>query len=833
MRKFTVTGMSCAACSARVEKAVSAVDGVDSCTVNLLTNSMSVEGKASDGQIINAVKAAGYGASSADKGRSDETKLPQSQTASLVKRLVCSSVFLAALMYVSMGHVMWGAPLPHVLADSPTAIALTELLLAAIILVINQRFFISGARGLIHRAPNMDTLVSLGSGASFVYSVCMLFAMTVADTSTAHEYLHGLYFESAAMILVLITLGKVLEAVSKGKTTKSLRSLMDLSPRSATLLVDGVETKVTIEQVKKGDIFVVRSGDSFPVDGTITDGSCSADESALTGESVPVDKEVGDRVSAGTVNRAGFVICEAQRVGEDTTLSQIIQIVGDASSSKAPIARTADKVSGIFVPVVLAIACITGIIWFFINGDVGSALSRAISVLVISCPCALGLATPVAIMVGSGVGARNGILFKSAKALETTGRASIIVLDKTGTVTKGEMSVTDTIAVNGYSEKELIKIACSVELKSEHPLGLAIVKYCVQNGIDADGVRGFRTVSGKGVEGDMDGKRLRGGKSEFIKEACTISENNAELARELAKQGKTPMFFSVDSQLVGIIAVSDTLKDDSPSAICELKNMGLRVVMLTGDNERTARAVGDAAGVDEIIANVLPDKKAAEISRLKAHGNVIMVGDGINDAPALATADTGIAIGAGTDVAIDAADVVLIKSRLSDLAAAIKLSRSTLRNIRQNLFWAFCYNSLGIPLAAGVFIPVLGWELDPMFGAAAMSLSSFCVVMNALRLNLVNVRKPIKKRKPNNRAPLLHTEHKEKEKMTKCIKIEGMMCGHCSGRVKNALEELEQVSSADVSHESGIATVTLNSSIDNSVLKNTVEAQGYKVISVD
>lgn len=831
MRKFTVTGMSCAACSARVEKAVSAVDGVDSCTVNLLTNSMSVEGKASDGQIINAVKAAGYGARSADNDTSDETRLPQSQTASIVKRLVCSSVFLVALMYVSMGHVMCGAPLPQVLADSPTAIALTEMLLSAIILVINQRFFISGARGLVHRAPNMDTLVSLGSGASFVYSVCILFAMTF-DSSAAHGYLHGLYFESAAMILVLITLGKLLESVSKGKTTKSLRSLMDLSPRSATLLIDGAETKVAIEQVKNGDILVVRSGDSFPVDGTVIDGSCSADESALTGESVPVDKTVGDSVSAGTVNRSGFVICEAQKVGEDTALSQIIQIVSDASASKAPIARTADKVSGIFVPVVLSIALITGIIWFFINGDVESALSRAISVLVISCPCALGLATPVAIMVGSGVGARNGILFKSAKALESTGRASIVVLDKTGTVTNGEMSVTDTITANGYSEKELIQTAYSIELKSEHPLGLAIVRYCEQNGVTAESVRDFRTVSGNGVEGIINGKRVRGGKFEFIKEECVISESNLKLADELAEQGKTPMFFSSDSQLVGIIAVSDTLKSDSQSAIWELRNMGLRVVMLTGDNERTARAIGGAAGVDEIIANVLPDKKAAEISRLRSDGNVIMVGDGINDAPALATADTGIAIGAGTDVAIDAADVVLMKSRLSDLTAAINLSRMTLRNIHQNLFWAFCYNSLGIPLAAGAFIPLLGWEFGPMFGAAAMSLSSFCVVINALRLNLVNIRKSARKKHKNNKAPILSAEHKEMEKMTKCIKIEGMMCGHCSGRVKKALEELEQVESAEVSHESGTATVTLKANVDGSVLKETVEAQGYKVISV-
>lgn len=844
MRKYNVTGMSCAACSARVEKAVSAVDGVDSCAVNLLTGMMSVEGSASNDKIIGAVVAAGYGAKSADPVSVGEKKsgntglLPPSETPALVRRMIFSIGFLALLMYISMGHVMWGAPLPSVLSNNPVAVALLELLLALAVMIINQKFFVSGFRGIIHRAPNMDTLVALGSGASFVYSVCLTFVMTDAqargDAATATHLLHELYFESAAMILALITVGKLLESVSKGRTTKSLRALMDLSPKTATLVCDGEEIEVAIDRVKKGDVFAVRPGESIPVDGVIIKGESAVDESALTGESVPVDKAEGDSVSAGTINRSGYILCEAQRVGEDTTLSQIIKIVSDAGATKAPIARMADKVSGIFVPVVLAIALVTAIVWLFVDKNIGFALARAISVLVISCPCALGLATPVAIMVASGVGARRGILFKSARSLEITGRANTVVLDKTGTVTKGEMTVTDVIAASGTDTSRLISIASAVEKMSEHPLGVAIVKYAESIDVKIPEITGFRAVSGKGVEGYCDGVMICGGNLAFIEQKCQVPDTMKKQIESLAESGKTPMLFSQGSDFSGIIAVADAIKEDSAEAIGELKNMGMRVIMLTGDNSRTARAIGALAGVDEVISDVLPDKKAAEISRLRESGNVIMVGDGINDAPALAVADTGIAIGAGTDIAIEAADVVLVKSRLSDLPAAIKLSRATLRNIRQNLFWAFCYNSLGIPLAAGVFIPLLGWELDPMFGAAAMSLSSFCVVMNALRLNLTNVYKPTaRKRRAEGHTHINDEKPKEEKVMTKTVNIDGMMCPHCSGRVKKVLEALDEVASAEVSHESGTAILTLNAPLSDEKIKTTVEDQGYTVTGIN
>lgn len=841
-RKFKVSGMSCAACSARVEKAVSVLDGVDSCAVNLLTNSMVIEGSATDTEIIGAVVSAGYGAEpdtgaqsvsqSQKEGR--EADPSRAETRTMIWRLCSSAGFLILLMYISMGHVMWGAPLPEFFAENPMAIGLSELLLSAIIIVINQKFFINGARGLFHLAPNMDTLVALGSGASFVYSTCILFLMSHAQTTgnvdAAGHYLHELYFESAAMILVLITVGKLLESISKGRTTKSLRALMDLSPKTATVIIDGEEKTIDAAAVKKGDIFVVRPGESIPVDGIVIDEGSSVDESALTGESVPVDKSTGDIVSAGTINRSGFIKCEASRVGEDTTLSQIIKIVSDATASKAPIARAADKVSGVFVPVVLVISLITGIVWAILGAEVGFFLARAISVLVISCPCALGLATPVAIMVGSGVGARRGILFKSAKSLEITGKGNIVVLDKTGTVTKGEMTVTDTVCAEGVDRGELINVAYSIEKMSEHPLGAAIVKYGEENGISAFEIDSFKAVSGKGVEGISCGKMIRGGNLGFVLEKCSVSDSDRQKAANLAERGKTPMFFSRGDKFLGIIAVADTIKEDSAEAIRELRAMGLRVVMLTGDNRRTAQAIGKEAGIDEVIAEVLPDGKATEIEKLRRGGKVIMVGDGINDAPALATADTGIAIGAGTDVAIDAADVVLMKSRLSDLPAAIKLSRKTLKNIHENLFWAFCYNVIGIPLAAGVWIPLFGWEMDPMFGAAAMSLSSFCVVMNALRLNLVNLNKPSrpKKEKTANKP-----QKKGKKEMKKTLKIDGMMCPHCSGRVKKVLEALEAVEIAEVSHETGLAIVTLTGAVSDEVLKKTVEDQGYTVISID
>ena len=844
MRKFKVSGMSCAACSARVEKAVSALDGIESCAVNLLTNSMVIEGEASDSEIIGAVVSAGYGASvdggaesavkhsDAAKERGDDAE--KRETRAIVLRLCVSVVFLAALMYISMGHVMWGAPMPSYFAGNPISVALLELVLSAIILVINQRFFINGFSGIIHGAPNMDTLVSLGSGASFIYSVCLLFAITDLQlrwgASAAAHHLHGLYFESAAMILVLITVGKLLEAISKGRTTRSLRALIDLSPKTATVIRDGKEEIIDAAKVKKGDIFIVRPGESIPVDGIVIDGGSSVDESALTGESMPVDKAIGASVSAGTVNLSGFLRCEATRIGEETALAQIIKIVSDATASKAPIARVADKVSGVFVPVVLGIAAVTFTAWMIISGGgVGSSLSRAISVLVISCPCALGLATPVAIMVGSGKGARRGILFKSASALEATGRANIVVLDKTGTVTKGEMTVTDVMAADGVSESELLSVAYALERMSEHPLGKAIVKHAENTGVEALDIANFKAVSGKGIEASANGETLRGGKIGYIRELCEIGEKEIESAEGLEKEGKTATYFCRGSKLLGIIAIADTIKEDSARAIDGLRAMGIKTVMLTGDNSRTAAAIGKSAGVDEVVSELLPEEKAREIQKLQEGGHrVIMVGDGINDAPALAVADVGIAVGAGTDVAIESADAVLMNSRLSDLAAAVKLGRRTLKNIYENLFWAFIYNVVGIPLAAGVWIPLTGWELSPMFGAAAMSLSSFCVVMNALRLNLVDLDKPSGLKKINNKS-----EKKGNKKMKKALKIEGMMCPHCSGRVKKVLEALEAVELADVSHETGLAIVTLCAKIEDSALKATVEDQGYKVISID
>ncbi len=844
MKKYNISGMSCAACSARVEKAVSGLRGVDSCAVNLLTNSMTVEGSVSDSEIIAAVEKAGYGAS--PMGGMSEAKLQKSgqetdidavsraETKKIIVRLVSSSLFLAALMYVSMGYIMWGAPMPRFFAKDPVSVALLELLLSAIVLVINQKFFINGVKGVLHLAPNMDTLVALGSGASFIYSTCILFVMSNAqargDVSAAAHHLHGLYFESAAMILVLISVGKLLESISKGRTARSLRALIDLKPKTATVVVDGKEQKIEAAALKKGDIFIVRPGESIPADGIVIDGDSSVDESALTGESLPVDKTVGSHVSAGTVNTSGFLKCEAIKVGEDTALAEIIRIVSDATASKAPIARVADKVSGVFVPIVMGVALITCIVWLSLGESVGFSLARAISVLVISCPCALGLATPVAIMVGSGVGARRGILFKSATALEECGRADIVVLDKTGTVTEGKMTVTNIRAADGYDEKILLSYAASLEKLSEHPLGAAIVKKAEENGAEMHGISEFKAISGKGVEGRLGEKHISGGKLAYIKEFCHVDDENEQIANSLAEQGKTAMFFSLDDEFLGIIAVADTVKDDSAAAIRELQNMGLRAVMLTGDNERTARAIGKIAGIGEVISEVLPDGKAAEIAKLKSDGSkVLMVGDGINDAPALATADVGIAIGAGTDVAIEAADVVLVNSRLQDLCRAIKLSRKTLKNIHENLFWAFCYNVIGIPLAAGVWIPVFGWELSPMFGAAAMSLSSFCVVMNALRLNTVNLNKPSRRRKSikANKNP------KRRKEMKKTLKIEGMMCPHCSGRVKKVLEALEAVETAEVSHETGLAVVTLKSDALDDVLKATVEEQGYKVTGIE
>ena len=829
MEQYNVTGMSCAACSARVEKAVSKVPGVTSCSVSLLTNSMGVEGTASSSAVIAAVVEAGYGASlkGAEKAAkaADEDALKDRETPALKRRLLWSIGFLVVLMYLSMGHMMWGWPLPAFLEGNHVAMGLVEMLLTIAIMVINQKFFISGFKSLWHRAPNMDTLVALGSGASFVYSVYALFAMTGAqvqgDMEAVMGYMDEFYFESAAMILTLITVGKMLEARSKGKTTDALKSLMKLAPKTAVLLRDGAEVEVPIDQVQKGDIFVVRPGENIPVDGVVLEGSSAVNEAALTGESIPVDKAEGDSVSAATSNQSGFLRCRATRVGEDTTLSQIIQMVSDAAATKAPIAKVADKVSGVFVPAVISIAAVTILIWLLVGQSVGFALARGISVLVISCPCALGLATPVAIMVGNGMGAKNGILFKTAASLEAAGKTQIVALDKTGTITSGEPRVTDLIPNGEFSEAELLRIAYALEKKSEHPLARAILRYAEEQKAEDAEVTEFRILAGNGLEGVLDGKKIKGGNERFI---GALPDSVRQKAAELAEAGKTPIFFSMDEQLAGIIAVADVIKEDSPQAVRELQNMGIRVVMLTGDNERTARAIGAQAGVDEVIAGVLPDGKESVIRSLKAQGRVAMVGDGINDAPALTRADTGIAIGAGTDIAIDAADIVLMKSRLSDVPAAIRLSRATLRNIHENLFWAFFYNVIGIPLAAGAWIHLLGWQLNPMFGAAAMSLSSFCVVTNALRLNLFDLRDSRKDKKIKQKA--------EETSMTRTMKIEGMMCGHCEARVKKALEALPEVTEAVVSHEAGTAVVTLNAPVEDKALKKAVEAQDYKVVSI-
>ena len=832
MKKFNVTGMSCAACSSRVEKAVSKVEGVQSCSVILLTNSMGVEGSASEESIIAAVEKAGYGASvaGAEKKQSDETdQLKDKDTPVLMHRLIASVGFLAVLMYISMGHMMLGWPLPNFFTDNHIAMGLVQLLLCVIIMVINQKFFINGFKGLIHRSPNMDTLVALGSGASFVYSVYALFAMTDAqvkgNADLVMSYMHEFYFESAAMILTLITVGKMLEAHSKGKTTNALKALLNLAPKKATLLIDGKETEVTVDKVKKGDVFVVRPGESIPVDAEITDGSTAVDESALTGESIPVDKTVGDSVSAGTINKSGFIKCSATAVGEDTALSQIIKMVSDAAATKAPVAKIADKVSGVFVPVVIVIAVVTIAVWLLCGQTVGYALARGISVLVISCPCALGLATPVAIMVGNGMGARKGILFKTAASLEEAGKTQIAVLDKTGTITKGEPKVTDIIPFE-ITENELLKYAYSIEAKSEHPLAKAIIVKAEELSLNPYEVTDFKAESGNGLSAEYNGKRIIGGSKKYISSIIGISNDILSKADKLSEEGKTPLFFMLDNKLLGIIAVADVIKEESPKAIKQLQNMGIKVVMLTGDNERTAKAVGKLAGVDEVIAGVMPDGKEKVVAELKKQGKVLMVGDGINDAPALTRADIGMAIGSGTDIAIDAADVVLMKSKLTDVPAAVRLSRKTLRNIHENLFWAFIYNVIGIPLAAGVWIPLLGWQLNPMFGAAAMSLSSFCVVTNALRLNFFDITNPKKDRK------IKYKSKKDDNAMTKTMKIDGMMCSHCEGRVKQSLEGLAQVSQAEVSHEKGTAVVTLTAEVSNDVLKKTVEDQGYNVISI-
>ncbi len=829
MKKYNVTGMSCAACSARVERAVSAVSGVESCAVNLLTNSMVVEGSASDGDIIAAVSKAGYGASpeSGASERSDDRELSDTETPSMLRRLIASLIFLLALMYISMGHTMWGWPLPSVLSENYMAIGLLQLILCIIVMVINQRFFISGTKALIHRAPNMDTLVSLGAAASFIYSVWALFAMSgaysVGDADGAMHYMHEFYFESCAMILALITVGKTLESRSKGKTTSALKALMELAPKTATVLRDGEEVEIPASQVRIGDIFVVRPGGSIPVDGTVIDGHSAVDESSLTGESIPVDKESDSRVFAGCVNQSGLIKCRADKIGEDTTISQIIKLVSDAASTKAPIAKIADKVSGVFVPAVMTIALVTAAVWLIAGETVGFALARGVSVLVISCPCALGLATPVAIMVGSGVGARSGILFKSAAALEEAGKTDIVVLDKTGTVTKGEPVVTDIIPVGGIDENELVQIAASLESGSEHPLARAVLSYAKEKNIDPAAVTDFEARPGNGLSAKYNGKLIFGGKMEFAGQLAAVDDSAAERSRELSDSGKTPLFFGMEGKLLGMIAVADTIKEDSCTAVSELKNMGIEVVMLTGDNKRCATAVGREAGIHNIISDVLPAGKEQEVSRLMSRGKVAMVGDGINDAPALTRADTGIAIGRGTDIAIDAADVVLMNSSLRDAAASIRLSRKTLRNIKENLFWAFFYNVIGIPIAAGVFIPAFGWQLDPMFAAAAMSLSSFCVVSNALRLNFTDVYSA-------KRDKRIIKKTKEIKTMEKTIRIEGMMCGHCSGRVKKCLEAIDGVESADVSHERGDAIVTLTSPVSDDALRSVIEAEGYKVI---
>ena len=889
MKQYTVTGMSCAACSSRVEKAVSKVPGVTACSVSLLTNSMGVEGDVPPETVIHAVEDAGYGASLKGQGTAAQAQsaseaedaLKDRETPVLKHRLIASLGFLAVLMYMSMGHMMWGWPLPHFMDGNHVAMGLLQLLLAGIIMVINQKFFISGFKGLLHRAPNMDTLVALGSGASFIYSTYALFAMTDAqlkgNDTAVMSYMHEFYFESAAMILALITVGKMLEARSKGKTTDALKGLMKLAPKTAVIIRDGVETKVLIEEVKKGDVFVVRPGENIPVDGVVLEGTSAVNEAALTGESIPVDKAQGDPVSAATVNQSGYLRCEATRVGEDTSLSQIIRMVSDAAATKAPIAKIADRVSGVFVPAVITIAVVTTIIWLLAGQTFGFALARGISVLVISCPCALGLATPVAIMVGNGMGAKNGILFKTAVSLEETGKMDIVALDKTGTITSGEPRVTDVIPSGGVTEKELVSLALSLEKKSEHPLAKAVLLYAKEQQVDAPEAADFQALPGNGLSGTLDGASLAGGSFSYISGHTTVSAQEQASFERLASEGKTPLCFMKNGRLAGMIAVADVIKEDSPQAVRELQNMGIRVVMLTGDNERTARAIGAQAGVDEVIAGVLPDGKESVIRSLKEQGKVAMVGDGINDAPALTRADIGIAIGAGTDIAIDAADVVLMKSRLSDVPAAIRLSRATLRNIHENLFWAFFYNVVGIPLAAGLWYPIFGWKLNPMFGAAAMSLSSFCVVTNALRLNLFKMHDaskdhPMRKRaekaankggdKAENAGAVRtgaedtrsigqtanenETVSKEMQKsenqknhinmegitMTKTMNIEGMMCGHCEARVKKALEALAGVESAEVSHEKGTAVVSMSADVADDTLKEAVEAQDYKVDSI-
>ena len=889
MKQYTVTGMSCAACSSRVEKAVSKVPGVTACSVSLLTNSMGVEGDVPPETVIHAVEDAGYGASLKGQGAAAQAQsaseaedaLKDRETPVLKHRLIASLGFLAVLMYMSMGHMMWGWPLPHFMDGNHVAMGLLQLLLAGIIMVINQKFFISGFKGLLHRAPNMDTLVALGSGASFIYSTYALFAMTDAqlkgNDTAVMSYMHEFYFESAAMILALITVGKMLEARSKGKTTDALKGLMKLAPKTAVIIRDGVEKKVPIEEVKKGDVFVVRPGENIPVDGVVLEGASAVNEAALTGESIPVDKAQGDPVSAATVNQSGYLRCEATRVGEDTSLSQIIRMVSDAAATKAPIAKIADRVSGVFVPAVITIAVVTTIIWLLAGQTFGFALARGISVLVISCPCALGLATPVAIMVGNGMGAKNGILFKTAVSLEETGKMDIVALDKTGTITSGEPRVTDVIPSGGVTEKELVSLALSLEKKSEHPLAKAVLLYAKEQQVDAPEAADFQALPGNGLSGTLNGASLAGGSFSYISGHTTVSAQEQASFERLASEGKTPLCFMKNGRLAGMIAVADVIKEDSPQAVKELQNMGIRVVMLTGDNERTARAIGAQAGVDEVIAGVLPDGKESVIRSLKEQGKVAMVGDGINDAPALTRADIGIAIGAGTDIAIDAADVVLMKSRLSDVPAAIRLSRATLRNIHENLFWAFFYNVVGIPLAAGLWYPIFGWKLNPMFGAAAMSLSSFCVVTNALRLNLFKMHDaskehPMRKRaekaaskggeKAENAGAVRmgaedtrsigqtangnETVSKEMQKsenqknninmeeitMTKTMNIEGMMCGHCEARVKKALEALAGVESAEVSHEKGTAVVSMSADVADDTLKEAVEAQDYKVDSI-
>lgn len=849
--------MSCAACSARVEKAVNAVEGVTACSVSLLTNSMGVEGSADPAAVIKAVQDAGYGASRRSREKKQnaisdyEDMIEDKQTPALKKRLLCSLIFLLVLMYFSMGHMMWNWPVPTFFEQNMLAQGLLQMLLTIVVMVINQKFFISGFKSLCHRSPNMDTLVALGAGAAFGYSTYALFMMTKylteGDTGMVHAYMHELYFESAAMILTLITVGKMLEARSKGRTTDALKGLLQLTPKTAVIEVNGIEQEVLIEEVKKGDVFLVRPGESIPVDGIVIEGSSAVNESALTGESIPVDKEAGSQVSAATVNQSGFLRCEAQRVGEDTTLSRIILMVSDAAATKAPIAKVADKVSGVFVPVVITIGILTTFAWLFAGQNIGYALARGISVLVISCPCALGLATPVAIMVGNGVGAKNGILFKTAVSLEMTGKVNVVALDKTGTITKGTPVVTDIVPAKDVSEEELLEIAAALEHKSEHPLAKAVNEYAAGRDIRVTDVSDFAALPGNGLTAVLDNKKITGGSQKFILEQLQgdKDETSAEIQKQaeyLAKEGKTPLFFASENKLLGMIAVADVMKEDSFETIKQLKNMGIHVVMLTGDNQKTADAIGKKVGVDEVIAGVLPDGKEAVIRSLQKKGKVAMVGDGINDAPALTRADIGMAIGAGTDVAIDAADVVLVKSRLADVAAAIRLSRATLRNIHENLFWAFFYNVIGIPLAAGIWIPIFGWELNPMFGAAAMSLSSFCVVSNALRLNFTKVQDPSKDKKRKNAFSMDKNaqrkdnevkENREDTNMTKTMKINGMMCAHCEARVKKTLEALDQVAEATVSHEQGTAVVTLNADIANDELKKAVEAQDYEVVSVE